>query len=82
MEQAYQKMSAAEKELFKQKMVEIDEADAGNGETPPPTPIPVQITSNSRFLLHFLSFLRVLIEQRQHPSCWDALVTNVTILLL
>ncbi len=39
-EQAYQKMSAAEKELFKQKMVEIDEADAGNGETPPPTPIP------------------------------------------
>ncbi len=36
-EQAYQKMSAAEKELFKQKMVEIDEADAGDGETPPPT---------------------------------------------
>jgi hypothetical protein len=41
MEQAYQKMSAAEKELFKQKMVEIDEADASNEETPPPTPIPV-----------------------------------------
>ncbi len=41
MEQVYQKMSAAEKELFKQKMAEIDEADAGNGETPPPTPIPV-----------------------------------------
>ncbi len=40
-EQAYQKMSAAEKELFKQKMVEIDEEDAGDGETPPPTPIPV-----------------------------------------
>ncbi len=40
-EQAYQKMSAAEKELFKQKMVEIDTADAGNGENPPPTPTPV-----------------------------------------
>ncbi len=34
-EQVYQKMSAAEKELFKQKMVEIDEADANNGETHP-----------------------------------------------
>ncbi len=40
-EQAYQKMSAAEKELFKQKMVEIDEADAGDRETPPPTPFSV-----------------------------------------
>ncbi len=40
-EQAYKKMSAAEKEVFKQKMAEIDEADAGDGETPPPTPTPV-----------------------------------------
>ncbi len=37
-EQAYKKMSAVEKEVFKQKMVEIDEGDADNGETPPPTP--------------------------------------------
>jgi hypothetical protein len=40
-EQAYQKMTAAEKEVFKQKMAEINEADAGNRETPPPTPTPV-----------------------------------------
>jgi hypothetical protein len=40
-EQAYKKMSAMEKEVFKQKMAEIDEADAGNGKTPPPPPIPV-----------------------------------------
>ncbi len=40
-EQAYQKMTAAEKEVFKQKMVEYDEADAVDGETPPPIPIPV-----------------------------------------
>jgi hypothetical protein len=40
-EQAYQKMTATEKEVFKQKMVEINKADAGNGETLPPTPTPV-----------------------------------------
>ena len=41
-ERAYQKMSAAEKEIFKKKMAEIDEADAGvNEESPPPTPTPV-----------------------------------------
>jgi hypothetical protein len=40
-EQAYQKMTAMEKEVFKQKMAEIDEADAGDGETPPPTPTPI-----------------------------------------
>jgi hypothetical protein len=41
MEQAYQKMGAVEKELLKGKMAEIDEADAGNRETPPPTPTPI-----------------------------------------
>ena len=41
-ERAYQKMSAAEKEIFKKKMAEIDEADAGvDEESPPPTPTPV-----------------------------------------
>jgi hypothetical protein len=40
-EQAYQKMSTAEKEVFKRKMAEIDEADVNDGETPPPTPTPV-----------------------------------------
>ncbi len=30
-EQAYKKMTAVEKEVFKRKMAEIDEADAGNG---------------------------------------------------
>ncbi len=40
-EQAYQKMTAAEKEVFKQKMAEYDEMDADDGETPPPTPTPV-----------------------------------------
>jgi hypothetical protein len=41
-ERAYQKMSAAEKEMFKKKMAEIDEADAGcDDEFPPPTPTPV-----------------------------------------
>ncbi len=80
-ERAYKKMSATEKEVFKRKMAEIDEADAGDRETPPPTPTPVNITSNSRFLPHFLSFLSVLIEQRRRPSCRDAVVTNVTISL-
>jgi hypothetical protein len=40
-ERAYQKMTAAEKVVFKQKMAEYDEADADDGETPPPTPTPV-----------------------------------------
>ena len=41
-ERAYQKMSAAEKEMFKKKMAEIDEADAGvDKESPPPTPTPL-----------------------------------------
>jgi hypothetical protein len=34
-------MSAAEKEVFKRKMVEINKAEASNRETPPPTPTPV-----------------------------------------
>ncbi len=38
---AYQKMSATEKEIFKKKMAEMDEADAGGDkESPPPTPTP------------------------------------------
>ena len=37
---AYLKMTAAEKEVFKRKMVEYDEADDNDGETPPPTPTP------------------------------------------
>jgi hypothetical protein len=41
MERAYQKMTAAEKEVFKQKMAEYDEADADDGETPPSTPTPI-----------------------------------------
>ena len=37
-EHAYQKLSAAEKEIFKKMMAEIDEADAGvDKESPPPT---------------------------------------------
>ena len=40
-ERAYQKMTAAEKVVFKQKMAEYNEADADDGETPPPTPTPV-----------------------------------------
>ena len=41
-ERSYQKMSAAEKDIFKKKMAEIDEADAGvDEESPPPTPTPV-----------------------------------------
>jgi hypothetical protein len=41
-ERAYHKMSAAEKEMFKKKMEEIDEADTGvHNESPPPTPTPV-----------------------------------------
>ena len=39
---AYQKMSAAEKDIFKKKMTEIDEAEAGiDEESPPPTPTPL-----------------------------------------
>ena len=41
-ERAYQKMSAAEKDIFKKKMAEIDEADTDvDEESPPPTPTPV-----------------------------------------
>jgi hypothetical protein len=40
-ERAYQKMSAAEKDIFKKKMAEIDEADDGVDEESPPTPTPV-----------------------------------------
>jgi hypothetical protein len=39
-ERAYQKMTTAEKVVFKGKMAEINKADAGNKETPPPTPTP------------------------------------------
>ena len=34
-------MTAAEKEVFKKKMAEYDEADANNGETSPPIRTPV-----------------------------------------
>ena len=40
-ERAYQKMTAAEKEVFKRKMAEYDETDADDGEIPPPTPTPI-----------------------------------------
>ena len=40
-ERAYQKMLAAEKDIFKKKMAEIDKADADDGEATPPTPTPV-----------------------------------------
>ena len=68
-ERAYQKMSAVEKEIFKKKMAEIDEADAGVGEeSPPPTPTPVQITFNSSLKHHFPSFQCILIEQHWRSS--------------
>ena len=37
----YQKMSCAEKESFRMKLAKIDEADANNEQSPPPTPTPV-----------------------------------------
>ena len=40
-EQGYQKMTTAEKEVFKHKMAEIDEADNDNGEILPPTTTPL-----------------------------------------
>jgi hypothetical protein len=40
-EQTYQKMSTTEKEVFKQKMAEIHEADIEDMEAPPPTPTPI-----------------------------------------
>jgi len=40
-ERAYQMMTAAEKEVFKQKMAEYAEADADDGETPPLVPTPI-----------------------------------------
>ena len=64
--------------LVQRKMAENDKADADVGETPPPTPTPVQITASSCILLHILSFLRILIEQRRRPSRQDAAVKNVT----
>jgi hypothetical protein len=41
MEIAYQKMSAKEKESFKQKMAEIDRTGATDGQSLPPSPTPV-----------------------------------------
>jgi hypothetical protein len=41
MEIMYQKMSAKEKESFKQKMAEIDKMGAGAGQSPPPSPTPI-----------------------------------------
>jgi len=80
-EHAYQKISAAEKEMFKKKMVEIDEADAGvDEESPPPTPTPVSITSNSHFLSHFSSFLCIFIEICSHLSHRGINSRNVSIL--
>ena len=40
-EQAYRKMTLAEKESFRRKMAEIDEADAADGQSPPSDPMPV-----------------------------------------
>ena len=40
-ERAYQKMTLAEKESFRRKMAEIDEADVANGQSPPFDPTPV-----------------------------------------
>ena len=39
--QAYQKMSHAKKDSFRQKMVEIAKADAGDGQSLPTSPAPV-----------------------------------------
>ena len=41
LEQAYKKMSITEKESFKQKVADINDADAGDGQSLPPTPPPV-----------------------------------------
>ena len=43
-EQAHHKMSSTEKELFKQKMAEMDDVDTDNGQSLSPTPIPVWLT--------------------------------------
>ena len=40
-ERAHQKMTVAEKDVFKQKMAKYDEANTDDGEIPPPTPTPV-----------------------------------------
>ena len=43
-EQAHHKMSSTEKELFKQKMAEMDDVDTDNGQSLSPTPIPGWLT--------------------------------------
>ncbi len=40
-ERAYQKMTPAEKDSFRRKLAEIDEAGADDGQTPPSSPTPV-----------------------------------------
>jgi hypothetical protein len=39
-ERAYQKMTLTEKESFRQKMAEIDEAHTADGQSPPSNPTP------------------------------------------
>jgi len=53
-ERAYWKMTAAEKEVFKQKMAEYDEADADYGETPPSIATPVSFSLGVEFAFKLL----------------------------
>ncbi len=53
-ERAYRKMTAAKKEVFKQKMAEYDEADADYGETPPSIPTPVSFSLGMDFAFKLL----------------------------
>jgi hypothetical protein len=72
-------MSAKEKETVQWKMVEINKVGAGNGETLPPSPTPLLLTSSKCFRLFFASFLCIVINLCGRQSRPDINVTRLTI---
>jgi hypothetical protein len=78
-ERAFQHMSPAEREAFLRRLMEINAANANDGQSPPTNPTPVWLTSNYHYILIFSSILHVLVQlfwRRLQPN---AIVKNVRI---
>ncbi len=75
-------MSANEKVDFKQKMAEMYESSADDGQHPPPSLTPIwltSLTSRNCFIVLFLSILRALIDLCMHQLQWPHIAKNVSI---